>query len=170
MLSIITAIHNQLAMNQLFWKHLSANTNGAWELIVIDNGSSDGSGEFFSDQGAVVIRNDGNYSYPYCQNQGIKAAKGDTLAFLNNDVIVPKNWNSRLLESMTQNGIDVMTSCGIEHIESIKARDKKPGAVFLWQTTVFFKVNVFFNVPSLGTLLKSTCHSVQAPNQKGVCW
>ena len=121
MLSIITAIHNQLAMNQLFWKHLSANTKGAWELIVIDNGSSDGSGEFFSDQGAVVIRNDGNYSYPFCQNQGIKAAKGDTLAFLNNDVIVPKNWNSRLLESMTQHGIDVMTSCGIEHIESTKA-------------------------------------------------
>jgi GT2 family glycosyltransferase len=108
-------------MNQLFWKHLSANTNGAWELIVIDNGSSDGSGKFFSDQGVTVIRNEGNYSYPYCQNQGIKVANGDTLAFLNNDVIVPKNWNSRLLESMTQHGIDVMTSCGIEHIESVKA-------------------------------------------------
>ena len=37
------AVHNQLAMNRLFWRHLSANTDGDWELIVIDNGCSDGS-------------------------------------------------------------------------------------------------------------------------------
>ena len=47
MLSIIVAVHNQLAMNRLFWRHLSANTENEWELIVIDNGSSDGSGCLF---------------------------------------------------------------------------------------------------------------------------
>ena len=121
MISIIVAVHNQLAMNQLFWRHLSANTQGDWELIVIDNGSTDGSGEFFARQGAKVISNGGNYSYPFCQNQGINAARGAYLAFLNNDVIVPFEWNSRLIASLQQHGLDVITSCGIERVESIAA-------------------------------------------------
>ena len=121
MLSIIVAVHNQLAMNRLFWQHLSANTEGAWELIVIDNGSSDASAAFFAAQGAKVIHNGGNYSYPYCQNRGIEAATGDTLAFLNNDVIVSPAWNTRLLASMQHHGLDVMTSCGIEHVQSAAA-------------------------------------------------
>jgi len=121
LLSIIVAVHNQLAMNRLFWQHLSANTKDEWELVVIDNGSSDGSAEFFEAKGARVLRNGGNYSYPYCQNRGIEVAQGDCLAFLNNDVIVPPDWNTRLQDSMRQHGIDVMTSCGIEHIETTAA-------------------------------------------------
>ena len=121
MLSIIVAVHNQLAMNRLFWQHVSAHTRGEWELIVVDNGSSDGSAEFFEAQGATVLRNGGNYSYPYCQNRGIQAAHGDCLAFLNNDIIVPPGWNTRLQASMQHHGMDVMTSCGIEHVETVAA-------------------------------------------------
>ena len=118
MLSIIVAVHNQLPMNQLFWEHLSRNTEGEWELIVVDNLSTDGSREFFRSVGALVIENQGNYSYPYCQNRGIENANGNVLAFLNNDVVVPKGWNTRLLESMQHNGLDLITSCGIERVET----------------------------------------------------
>ena len=118
MLSIIVAIHNQLPMNRLFWNYLCENTDGDWELIIIDNSSVDGSREFFESVGAVVIKNTGNYSYPYCQNKGVAVAKGDLLAFLNNDVIVPKGWNTRLQASMIHNNLDLLTSCGIERVES----------------------------------------------------
>lgn len=121
MLSIIVAVHNQLLMNQIFWEHLSANTDGDWELIVVDNLSTDGSREFFQSVGARVIANSGNYSYPYCQNLGIAIAKGEYLAFLNNDVIVPNAWNTRLVSSMRYNHLDVLTSCGIEKIETKSA-------------------------------------------------
>jgi GT2 family glycosyltransferase len=118
MLSIIVAIHNQLPMNRLFWDYLCKNTDGDWELIIIDNSSVDGSREFFESVGAVVIKNTGNYPYPYCQNKGMAVAKGDLLAFLNNDVIVPKGWNTRLQASMIHNNLDLLTSCGIERVES----------------------------------------------------
>ena len=92
MISVITAIYNQLPMNRIFLESLRNSTEGEWELIVIDNGSTDGSAEFFeSAPGNIrVIRNNGNYSYPYCQNLGIKVAKGDVLAFLNNDILLSK--------------------------------------------------------------------------------
>jgi glycosyltransferase involved in cell wall biosynthesis len=116
-LSIITAVHNQLPMNQIYWEKLIRNTKNAFELIVIDNASTDKSGDFFESVGARVIRNSENYSYPASQNQGIAIAKGDWLAFLNNDIIVCPEWDEILILNALHNQLDVITSCGIERIE-----------------------------------------------------
>jgi GT2 family glycosyltransferase len=118
MISIITAVHNQLPMNKLFVAYLKKYTYHPYELIVIDNHSTDGSAEYYESEGAKVIRNAANYSYPYCQNQGIRVAKFDHFAFLNNDIIVSPNWDKHLLESMHANELDIITVCGIERLES----------------------------------------------------
>jgi GT2 family glycosyltransferase len=101
MISIITAVHNQIDMNKLFWKYLLKYTENPFELIIIDNISTDGSREFFRSlpgNTVKVIENEANYSYPHCQNQGIVLAKYDVLVFLNNDVLVSKHWDKRLFE------------------------------------------------------------------------
>src|SRR5580704_1210526 len=100
MISIITAIHNQLAMNKLFYAALKKYTRHKFELIIIDNHSTDGSAEFFDSKRARIIHNDHNYSYPYCQNQGIDSAKYEYLAFLNNDIVVAPRWDQRLIETL----------------------------------------------------------------------
>lgn len=120
-LSIITAVHNQLAVNRWYVEHLKRCTQQPYELIVVDNASTDGSAEFFESVGAKVIRNPANYSYPYTQNQGIAVAQGEWLAFLNNDIVVPPAWDTRLLASAQRNGLDLLTVCGIERIESPEA-------------------------------------------------
>lgn len=111
MISIITAIYNQLDMNKLFWKYLQKYTDNTFELIIIDNRSDDGSREFFQSLGenVTVIANQENYSYPYCQNQGIAVAKYDTLAFLNNDLLVSPHWDSRSLEILGKDNRDVIS-------------------------------------------------------------
>jgi len=118
MISIITAVHNQLAVNKLFHGSLRRYTGHPWELIVIDNASTDGSAEFFESAGARVIRNDSNYAYARCQNQGIAVARHDVLAFLNNDIIVSPDWDRRLLAVMEQHGLEVATACGVERLEN----------------------------------------------------
>ncbi len=120
-LSIITAVHNQLAVNRWYVEHLKRCTRLPYELIVIDNASTDGSAEFFEQAGAKVIRNSANYSYPYTQNQGIAAAQGEWLAFLNNDIVVPDAWDTRLLASAERNGLDALTVCGVERVETPEA-------------------------------------------------
>ena len=124
MISIITAVYNQLAVNRLFVEALRRYTHHPYELIIIDNGSTDGSAEFFEQQGATVIRNGANYSYPRCQNQGIAAARFDYLAFLNNDIIVSPEWDRHLIDSMLHNQLEVITVCGIEQVESRAATKK----------------------------------------------
>ncbi len=118
MISVITAVHNQLDMNRIFYENLKKYTHHPFELIVIDNLSTDGSREYFKSVGAKVIENDANYSYPYTQNQGIIVASFDVFAFLNNDIIVAPSWDKHLLDAMQTNGLDVITSCGIERLES----------------------------------------------------
>lgn len=115
MLSIITAIHNQLEMNRIFWHYLSSNTRNKFELIIVDNHSTDGSREFFESKGARVICNSANYSYPYTQNQGIAIARFPLFAFLNNDIIVPPDWDRHLTEAMDKHKLDVITPAGIEN-------------------------------------------------------
>ena len=109
-------------MNRLFLRHLQQSTHHPFELVVVDNASTDGSADFFEAAGATVIRNAGNHAYPSSQNQGIARARHDWLAFLNNDVIVCPGWDKLLVDSMDVNGLDVATSCGIERLESRRAR------------------------------------------------
>ncbi len=120
-LSIITAVHNQLEVNRWYVEHLTRCTQQPYELIIIDNASTDGSAEFFESVGAKVIRNTANYSYPYTQNQGIAVAQGEWLAFLNNDIVVPPAWDTRLLANAARNGLDLLTVCGIERVETPEA-------------------------------------------------
>jgi glycosyltransferase involved in cell wall biosynthesis len=124
MISVITAIYNQRAMNELFWEKLKQYTHYPFELIIVDNGSTDGSADFFESVGAKVIRNSANFSYPHTQNQGIAVAQYDNLAFLNNDIIVSPDWDKYLLASMARNGLEVATVCGIEQVENFNATKK----------------------------------------------
>lgn len=111
MISIITAVYNQLAMNRLYYESICKNTDGEWELIIIDNGSTDGSREFFESLGSSVrvIANTDNYSYPYCQNQGIAIAKGEILAFFNNDILLSPHWDTRAKRVLGHGGNEVVT-------------------------------------------------------------
>ena len=46
-ISIITAIHNGLPFNQIYLENLKRYTHYPFELIIIDNASTDGSCDFF---------------------------------------------------------------------------------------------------------------------------
>ena len=116
--SIITSVRNQLPMNRLFVEYQGKYTHHPYELIVLDNASDDGSTDFFKSVGATVIENRENFSYPYCQNQGIRQARGEVLAFLNNDLIVAPDWDRKLVEIMQEQGYDFLSPASNDRAES----------------------------------------------------
>ncbi|WP_224995828.1 glycosyltransferase family 2 protein [Cesiribacter sp. SM1] len=122
MISIITSVYNQLGMNQLFVEYLKRYTQYPYELIIIDNNSTDGSREFYQEHAHVLIKNSANYSYPYCQNQGIRAAKYNYLAFLNNDVLVSPSWDERMLNFMDKHALDIASYATNDHLENRQAQ------------------------------------------------
>lgn len=65
---------------------------GANEVIVVDNGSTDGSVIFLeklqrSNKTIRIIKLDNNYGFAYACNLGVSKAKGEIVVLLNNDVI-----------------------------------------------------------------------------------
>jgi len=73
-----------------------------FEVILVDNGSSDGSVEFVARTFSQVrlIVNPENMGFAAGSNMGIKAAKGDYIATLNNDTQADGEWLEELVRPM----------------------------------------------------------------------
>jgi GT2 family glycosyltransferase len=71
------------------------------EVVVVDNGTTDGTREYLSalgerDSRVQVLRNDENRGFGPAVNQGLGVATGDVLVVLNNDTMLPPGWLQRL--------------------------------------------------------------------------
>lgn len=117
MISIITAVHNQIEFNRLFLKYLERHTHHPYELIVVDNHSTDGSTELFAQHGAQIVRNEENHCYPESQNMGMERAGGEYLAFLNNDIVLAPDWDRHVCDAMRIHGLEVASLGSWESVE-----------------------------------------------------
>jgi len=68
-----------------------------YEIIVVDNNSTDGTVEWLKEQTDLkCIFNKTNNGFAKGNNQGIRIANGDSILLLNNDTIVTSNWLNNL--------------------------------------------------------------------------
>ncbi|WP_051624041.1 glycosyltransferase [Clostridium akagii] len=100
--SIIILTYNNLQFTKQCIESIRKNTRlGTYEIIVVDNASSDGTKDWLNEQDDIVsILNSENNGFPKGCNQGIEASKGDNILLLNNDVIVTYNWLENMLQCL----------------------------------------------------------------------
>lgn len=109
-LSIIMLTHNALAYTKKALAAILKNTVNDYELIIIDNASTDDTQEWLKKVAAVkrdfnlrVVLNKENKGVAGGRNQGIDLARGHYVVFLDNDTEVGERWDDRILETMTVN-------------------------------------------------------------------
>lgn len=100
--SILVVTLDNLVCNRMCLESVLASTDGTYEVIVVDNASTDGTPSYLEhlarNFGNVsVITNNANRGFAPAVNQGLAAARGDVLVVLNNDTVVPPGWLSGLM-------------------------------------------------------------------------
>jgi GT2 family glycosyltransferase len=112
--SIVVVTHDGLTFNRLCLETVLANTAGEdFELIVIDNGSADGTRAYLArlaeaDARVRVLSNGRNMGFAAACNQGLGLALGEHLVLLNNDTMVPPGWLPGLLEHLRNPGVGLV--------------------------------------------------------------
>jgi GT2 family glycosyltransferase len=102
--SIIIPLFNRLDLTQPCIESVMQHTPAdQYELIVVDNGSTDGTADYLATlDGVTVVSNRDNAGFARACNQGARAARSDKLLFLNNDTVVHEGWLQMLLDCLEQ--------------------------------------------------------------------
>ncbi len=104
--TIVVLCWNGLAYTRRCLKDLRANTiHPAFQIIVVDNGSTDGTVEYLETQDSIhLIRNIVNLGFAKANNIGIRSAAPDSdIVLLNNDTEISQtDWLTRMQDSAYQ--------------------------------------------------------------------
>src|SRR4051794_20131816 len=84
--------------------NLQAQTRVPDEIVVIDNGSRDGSVDVAKAAGVELIAYEQNRGFAVAVNEGIERARGSWILILNNDVVLEPDWLERLLATVEKEG------------------------------------------------------------------
>ncbi len=103
------------------------------EIIVVDNGSEDGSPELVTAEFPAIrlIRNSGNRGFCGANNQGIAAARADRIALLNNDAAADPYWLAELTAALDRSAATGMAASKILQYESPGRIDKAGHILYL---------------------------------------
>lgn len=115
---------------ELLKKHLGGVVSTEYDVLVVDNGSTDNSIEYLKSEypDVKILELDKNYGFAVGNNKAVKQYPDyQYYAFVNNDIDVEKDWLEKLLETIQKENVgavgpkilysknkDIINSAGIE--------------------------------------------------------
>ncbi len=112
--SVVVVTHDGLPFTRLCLASVLANTaDRDFELILVDNGSRDGTAAYLAklaerDARVRVLLNGRNAGFAAACNHGLAVAGGEHLVLLNNDTMVPPGWLDGLLRHLENQGVGLV--------------------------------------------------------------
>ena len=157
-------------------------TYSNWELLVVDNGSTDKSNflpkQFFA--GSKLLSNKRNVGFALANNQATKKARGEYLLLLNNDTQVSPNLLDVLIDKMENDPSIGVVQPKIKMMADPQYLDNA-GSFMTWtgflshwgygmkDTGEFNREREVFSVPPLSRTLKSRTFAGGSGWQAGEC-
>ena len=140
---ILFITYNRLDFTIKAFKALEKNTNADTEIIVIDNGSTDGTKEWLKIQKERIetkiwelILNEKNRGVAGAMNQFLElTASEEFVGKVDNDTIIPKNCFEELLKEVKEHNLDIIqakheVNCSFPSWDEWMATLKKDGNIY----------------------------------------
>jgi glycosyltransferase involved in cell wall biosynthesis len=102
-ISIIIPVHNGENYIDKCLDSLLASTYNPYEIIVVDDASTDKSAEISREKGALVLRLDRQSGPAAARNFGAEKAKGEILFFVDSDIVVRPDTVAHIAEDFINN-------------------------------------------------------------------
>ena len=128
--SIVIAVCNLIGFTRLCVDYIRKNTTTPYELVIVDNGSTDGTQEYFAEISKQVdvkyLRNDTNLGPIIAINQGIRASKYEYICQIHNDVVIFEHgWLDKIVTAMqADQGIGIACLVGRQCIRKDASCDE----------------------------------------------
>jgi len=109
--SIIIPVHNQFQFTNNCLHSISKNTKGNYEVIVVDDASTDETVSQLKDiENLKLICNNENLGFIESCNKGARLSNGKYILFLNNDTLVTDDWLTPLLDLIKKDDVGAVGS------------------------------------------------------------
>ncbi|MBU4348136.1 glycosyltransferase family 2 protein [Patescibacteria group bacterium] len=129
------------------------------EVIVIDNGSTDGSSKMVGKKypEVILIKNKKNKGVSIAKNQGIKRSQGEYILFCDSDIeMTHKNCISNMLEILEKN-LKIGAIGGEAYIISGKIETKKKVITLNCETATYIMDNKHYQLEECGYVATCNC-------------
>lgn len=102
--SVVVATYNRKELLRKCLAAIADQTLPAYEVIVVDDASTDGTGQMVQREFPTVLcaRQNTNRGPAAARNRGIAVASGDVVAFTDDDCLVPREWLARLADGFAR--------------------------------------------------------------------
>ena len=136
MISIIIPVYNSSQYLSRCIECVLNQTFKDWELLLVDDGSTDGSGDLcdeIANENGTRIRviHQPNRGASFARKIGMESSKGEFLTFIDSDDIVEDDYLERLYHAMNQYGVSIAACDQVKHQEGTDLIVDKSGDVML---------------------------------------
>jgi GT2 family glycosyltransferase len=165
--TITIPVFNQIHYTTQCLESLNRASIADEQIIVVDNGSTDGTEEFLAARPQIrVIHNPKNLGCGAAWTQGAQASTSTWTVVMNNDVLVPPGCLEGLVEFAERERLDIVSpaTCGgemdydfaahaagfMERMKGVSRRGVAHGVCFMVHRRVFDTIGYFDSDPKLG--------------------
>ena len=135
MVSIIIPVYNSVQFLERCVNCVANQTYKEWELILIDDGSTDGSGilcdEYAKEEARIKVYHQLNKGASLARKKGIELAQGEYLTFVDSDDIVEDDYLERLFDALQKFHVKIAACDQIKHQEGTDLKVDKSGEAML---------------------------------------
>lgn len=121
--SVLMPVYNQSTFVRCAIQSLLCQTYTTWELLIVDDGSTDGLHDtvspFLADSRIRYLRNEENRGLGFSLNRGLDAAKGPLIAYLPADDIYFENHLETLVAEQVRSGAGMVYSGVVYNLNNV---------------------------------------------------